>query len=634
MKRKLSVISLASLFFIGTFLSSCQIRSADGLGPVGPQGETGPAGERGPQGEQGETGPQGPQGEQGEKGSEWLWGYGEPDGEQGREGDFYIDTKTGDIYIRALNGWTLIGNIKGDKGDTGEQGPQGEQGDKGDKGEPGEQGPQGEQGETGPQGEQGDKGDKGDTGEQGPQGEKGEQGEQGEQGLPGEDGATWLTGEGKPDASVGKDGDFYLDTVTTDIYVKEDGEWNLSTTLRPEEKPSWHSGKGSPLDNVTDPIEGDFYVDLTDYTTYSFTSEEWTNIGRFGHGMEKPASVTMNYLSTALSPDQALEISFKSSGGGSQKNLKDVYFYDDYGIKISPQIIQLEDFAIHLDLIGITEEEQQALEPYISLRNFEQKEDGSLAFQLWFNQKYLPKKLNGEIQILWKGESIIESYPFSLVDSETPATLTLVDAIGGTINADKEGTVEPSETVTLSMSPAESYDIDYLLVTDADGERKISPLAMTYDTESGKYTYSLEMTDDEVSVKPVFATGIVAGSFDQIYKPVSGSHNVYTTFNNLLAGHTFKDVSFGGIYNQDGEEMTCYLDLSVIDFTITTLSRPEAFVMEAKDVQMNKSKIEFDFFLQQIDPSYNNWKSKIFSIEGSVDGRKLKGKYSLTVGLR
>lgn len=129
-------------------------------------------------------------GEDGKDGATWLTGAGAPNAEQGNVGDLYLDTSTCDVYQKGESDWgEPILNVKGEAGEKGEQG---------------EQGPQGEKGE------------------QGPQGEKGEQGEAGEDGK---DGATWLTGTTAPNAEQGKDGDFYFDSVTFDIYNKVCGVW-------------------------------------------------------------------------------------------------------------------------------------------------------------------------------------------------------------------------------------------------------------------------------------------------------------------------------------------------------------------------------------------------------------------------
>jgi hypothetical protein len=66
-------------------------------GPPGPPGaDSMIPGPQGPAGVQGETGPQGPPGDA----SLWYWGLQQPDVTLGDENDYYIDTRTGDVYAQ------------------------------------------------------------------------------------------------------------------------------------------------------------------------------------------------------------------------------------------------------------------------------------------------------------------------------------------------------------------------------------------------------------------------------------------------------------------------------------------------------------------------------------------------------
>lgn len=81
-------------------------------------------------------------------------------------------------------------------------------------------------------------GAKGDTGPQGPQGEQGvpgqngQDGKDGTNGVDGKDGTSVLTGNGEPAASLGKDGDSYIDLDTWNYYVKENGSWALKGNIK------------------------------------------------------------------------------------------------------------------------------------------------------------------------------------------------------------------------------------------------------------------------------------------------------------------------------------------------------------------------------------------------------------------
>jgi hypothetical protein len=80
----------------------------------------------------------------------WLTGSGIPSASSGKSGDLYLDTGTGDVYVKESAVWTIAANIKGaagpagpqgSTGNTGPDGPRGEKGDKGDAGTPGTIGP-------------------------------------------------------------------------------------------------------------------------------------------------------------------------------------------------------------------------------------------------------------------------------------------------------------------------------------------------------------------------------------------------------------------------------------------------------------------------------------------------------------
>lgn len=96
---------------------------------------------RGPQGPRGETGAQGTRGTDG---ATWLMGTVAPTN-QGKTGDFYLNTSNFDVYSKATGSWVKTGNIKGA---TGAQGIQGPAGAKGATGATGPAGPKGDKGDT------------------------------------------------------------------------------------------------------------------------------------------------------------------------------------------------------------------------------------------------------------------------------------------------------------------------------------------------------------------------------------------------------------------------------------------------------------------------------------------------------
>ncbi|HGR5466020.1 TPA: G5 domain-containing protein, partial [Streptococcus pneumoniae] len=136
-------------------------------------------------------GQDGAAGASGRDGKEVLNGKVDPTTE-GKDGDTFVNTQTGDVFVKKGNTWEPAGNIKGPKGDKGADGAKGEKGAQGERGLTGAQGVKGEKGDQGERGLTGSKGEKGDQGERGltgAQGAKGAKGDKGEQGLQGRDGA-------------------------------------------------------------------------------------------------------------------------------------------------------------------------------------------------------------------------------------------------------------------------------------------------------------------------------------------------------------------------------------------------------------------------------------------------------------
>ena len=146
-------------------------------GPKGDKGEAGVAGPKGDkgdqgiQGERGQDGAQGLPGQNGRDGKDILSGANAPKAQDGKDGDTFINTTTGDVLVKKDGEWKPAGNIKGAKGD------------------------------------------------------KGDQGLQGRDGANGRDGKDILSGANAPKSQDGKDGDTFINTTTGDVLVKKDGEW-------------------------------------------------------------------------------------------------------------------------------------------------------------------------------------------------------------------------------------------------------------------------------------------------------------------------------------------------------------------------------------------------------------------------
>lgn len=107
-------------------------------------------------------------------------------------------------------------------------------------------------------------------------------------GEAGKDGATWLSGTVVPTNSIGKDGDFYLLTTTSDVYKMSSGTWSVITNLKGtkgdtgEAGATWLSGTTVPVSSLGN--NGDFYLHTATYDIYKKTSGAWAVIANIKGG--------------------------------------------------------------------------------------------------------------------------------------------------------------------------------------------------------------------------------------------------------------------------------------------------------------------------------------------------------------
>lgn len=169
----------------------------------------------------------GDKGDPGKDGNTILGGPSAPAPTDGKEGDWYLDSSTWDIYRKEGAGWIRRGSLIGPKG------------------EPGKDGVQWYYDET-PSASVGNIGDvnfNGTTGDihrrtatgwelvgnfRGPQGKQGPKGDTGPKGDP----ARWLSGSGVPSGALGANGDMYLNVDTSEVYKKASDVWVLQGSIK------------------------------------------------------------------------------------------------------------------------------------------------------------------------------------------------------------------------------------------------------------------------------------------------------------------------------------------------------------------------------------------------------------------
>ena len=207
----------------------------------------------------------------GQNGKDILSGTTDPTSETGKEGDKYVNTTTGDIFVKKNGQWEREGNIKGSKGDKGEAGA---------------------------------------AGETGAAGQNGRDGENGQNGQNGRDGKDILSGTSDPTSETGKEGDKYVNTTTGDIFVKKNGQWEREGNLK--------GPKGDKGDTPTittqpgaDGISTDIILTLPGKEPITVNVKNGTN-GRDGLNgkslvVKKEGNETKIYVEDPANPGQPLD---------------------------------------------------------------------------------------------------------------------------------------------------------------------------------------------------------------------------------------------------------------------------------------------------------------------------------------
>lgn len=143
------------------------------------------------------------------------------------------------------------------------------------------------------------------VGEDGKDGTDGAPGTPGQDGVNGADGTSLLTGSGAPNSELGKVGDSYIDIATWDFYVKTNEGWLASGNIKGQngspgqdgapgqdgkDGTSFRNGQGAPADTLG--INGDTYLDYLTYDLYIKENGHWIKVGNISSGGGTPTPVT------------------------------------------------------------------------------------------------------------------------------------------------------------------------------------------------------------------------------------------------------------------------------------------------------------------------------------------------------
>ena len=243
-------------------------------------------------------GQDGATGQAGRDGKEVLNGKVDPQATDGKNGDSFVNTVTGDVFVKKNNAWEQAGNIKGPKGDKGENGkdgftPEVTVTDNHDgshtititqpEGRPALTTvvKNGENGQTPKVKAERDEAKKQTTLtfyiDKDGDGNYTEgtdtliqtsivkDGQDGAAGQAGRDGKEVLNGKVDPQATDGKNGDSFVNTVTGDVFVKKNNAWEQAGNIKGPKGDKGENGKDgfTPEVTVTDNHDGSHTITIT-----------------------------------------------------------------------------------------------------------------------------------------------------------------------------------------------------------------------------------------------------------------------------------------------------------------------------------------------------------------------------------
>ena len=243
-------------------------------------------------------GQDGATGQAGRDGKEVLNGKVDPQATDGKDGDSFVNTATGDVFVKKNNAWEPAGNIKGPKGDKGENGkdgftPEVTVTDNHDgshtitvtqpEGRPALTTvvKNGENGQTPKVKAERDEAKKQTTLtfyiDKDGDGNYTEgtdtlvqtsivkDGQDGATGQAGRDGKEVLNGKVDPQATDGKDGDSFVNTVTGDVFVKKNNAWGPAGNIKGPKGDKGENGKDgfTPEVTVIDNHDGSHTITIT-----------------------------------------------------------------------------------------------------------------------------------------------------------------------------------------------------------------------------------------------------------------------------------------------------------------------------------------------------------------------------------
>ena len=378
----------------------------------------------------------------------------------------------------------------------------------------------------------GEQGIKGDTGEKGDQGQKGDSGTPGKDGENGKDGASLLNGEGAPSDTLGNDGDTYIDSLTFDLYIKDNGKWILKGNTKGDKGDQGEKGDtGSKGDKGDTGSKGDKGNTGSSGSQGTKGDTAWSNTILYSeYGYITPSAASMiannsnkisftvhhNDYSNArfsklilrnpkLSDDGELVISASDTEEFTTIAEDHDYTYEttmlEGGFVVSAEFVTKEDVKIDNQSTGIiTSITSDKTECFVG-------EKVKLTINVNSDYKLDTITVNGESKEVTATENSNEySCEVTMIKEEFIIKVEYyISKHDVEIDySDDGGTVTCSpmkefagEKVTFTITPNDTHDLDKLTV----GGEEVTPTQKTDRSGKTYYTYEAEMGDEKLKAE-------------------------------------------------------------------------------------------------------------------------------------
>ncbi len=284
---------------------------------------------------------------------------------------------------------------------------------------------------------------------------QGPQGEQGEQGVAGADGTMWLSGQGAPNESVaGKDGDFYLDMLNYDIYKNSAGSWQMVGNIQGATGQAGATFLTGALDPTSvEGKNGDMYLNTMSSDLFQKVNGNWEKLANI-RGEAGEEGITPHIGENGNWWVGEEDTGYKAVGEDGTSSTISVN--EDNG----HLVIDGEDtgYALGITQQGLYENLQGIIEYDGGASGFAVEYEPVTGFEYLNQWEFTTSVFSGWAGVIGKPESI-SAIKFKVRARDDPiTTISVILSENGS-----DGTIVAQEILTVDVQPFEEEDIVWQL---------------------------------------------------------------------------------------------------------------------------------------------------------------------------